>query len=185
MLHWLLNLRCLGCFLGLWNATMFVFHLAFTVVVCVLLSHNQHALNCLKCAPRSMPRKKCLKHVVTALLMYLLAFEQRFFPFNMLFYNQIDPWCFVGSCFNGHFLFLIIFLDMCLWRYDYLRCLENIGIWERNVGGNKFCVYFSLLLFYIWKSCESCMNLIIGLHFILTSVKGHALSINSLNWIDI
>ena len=47
--------------------------------VSVLLSHNQHALNCLKSAPWSRPRKKHLKWVVTTLLMYLLCLEQSFF----------------------------------------------------------------------------------------------------------
>ena len=45
--------------------------------VSVLLSHNQHALNYLKSAPWSRPRKKYL----TTLLMYLLCLEQNFFFF--------------------------------------------------------------------------------------------------------
>ena len=49
--------------------------------VSVLLSHNQHALNYLKSATWSRPRKKHLKWVVTTLLMYLLCLEQNFFFF--------------------------------------------------------------------------------------------------------
>ena len=45
--------------------------------VSVLLSHNQHALNYLKSATWSRPRKKYL----TTLLMYLLCLEQNFFFF--------------------------------------------------------------------------------------------------------
>lgn len=115
--------------------------------ISVLLSHNLHALNCLKSAPWSRPRKKHLKWVVTTLLMYLLCLEQIFFfpPEHVIsWWSQRLMFC--GDLFQCSLSVSGNFLDMCLWCYNYLRCWENIRIWKEMEEETNFACSFILHL---------------------------------------